>query len=99
MDYKPLKTFHEKQNLSSKAQLTTYSHFTTIKNTRVRPVVVKVIDQLPQSVDEKITVKLITPENLSSANASMNDDHNIEWMLNIPPGETIEIPFTFSVDL
>ena len=93
-----MRTCNEKSGAIRKLQTATYAHNTIIKNTKKIPISVRLIDQFPQSNDEKIRVKLVEPANLSAQNASVNSDHNIEWQLQIPAGEKAEIPFSYSVE-
>lgn len=99
VDFKEAKTItNEKSSAIRKLQSATYSYHTIVKNNKKIPIYIKVMDQYPQSTDEKIKIKLIEPANLASNNAVINADHNIEWELQIQPNEKAEIPFSYIIE-
>jgi len=92
--------FNESSGFLHKVNSTTSEFVTTIKNTKLVPVLIKISDQLPQSTDEKIKVRLIEPDlKLSNPNIRMHPtDYLIDWTITIAPGEEVRIPFKYIVE-
>ncbi|CAF3662575.1 unnamed protein product [Rotaria socialis] len=84
VEYKPVKKMVDKQGFISKVHHETIRHETHIVNTKATETTVFVYEQIPLSSDEKIKVKLITPdirqkELARNCTVTMNDKNNLEW--------------------
>ncbi|CAF2050164.1 unnamed protein product [Rotaria magnacalcarata] len=84
VEYKPVKKMVDKQGFISKVHHETVHHETHIVNTKATETTVFVYEQIPLSSDEKIKVKLITPdirqkELARNCTVTMNDKNNLEW--------------------
>ena len=76
---------------SSKKQ--TFVYEITLRNGRSEPIDLLLKDQIPTSTDNSIEVELI-----SSDNASVNKETGVlTWKLNLKPGTTQKIRFSYSV--
>ncbi|CAF2064069.1 unnamed protein product [Rotaria magnacalcarata] len=84
VEYKPVKKMVDTQGFISKVHHETIRHETRIVNTKATETTVFVYEQIPLSSDEKIKVKLITPdirqkELARNCTVTMNDKNNLEW--------------------
>jgi uncharacterized protein (TIGR02231 family) len=101
---KVVNRFTEDTGLISKGKRVTYEFLVTIANHKktVQHIVFK--DLVPVSRNEKIVVKLLTPdeEDLGTADkpkeASLEADGKLVWRLDLKPGEKRELPLKFSIE-
>ncbi len=97
--YQFVNKFHEKTGVFSKTKRDTYEYLITLKNNKNKSVKIHVWDQIPLAKNEDIKVRLIDPV-ISKANKQVKVDKlkRIEWYYQPKSGETIKIPFKFSVE-
>ncbi|KAI0240642.1 Protein F37C4.5 [Lamellibrachia satsuma] len=102
--YKPMHKFREQSGFMAKHVKFTYKQDIEIKNTRQDNISIHVIDQLPQSTEDKIKVKLLEPDvkpvdkHAVSKPAQLNSQNNIEWDITVSPGEAKELVLKYSVE-
>ena len=73
----------------------TYEYQIIITNNRNATTYIQVNDQFPLSQNEKIKVKLETPDEKT---AEIDELNNIHWKLVLPAGETQTLPLKFEVE-
>ena len=95
VDYLPVQAVNERQGMISKTQQAIYEHTTRVKNNKASPVALRVIDQLPKPVEDKIKVKLLQP---SSSDAIVRDNGTVEWQVPLAPSKRAQIHFKYAVD-
>jgi len=98
VQYKPSRKMKEVQGYISKNNSESVQRSIIIKNTKDVEVSVVLYDQLPQSSDDKIKVKLIEPDLKKSQNVKINASNNLEWRFQIPPGKKQEIELQYVID-
>lgn len=82
-----------KRSFFSNKKLQQKSYEIKVKNTRSSSIFVTVQDQIPVSSNKEIEVELV-----ESTDAKLDEDTGIlEWVVEIPSGETWETSFTFSI--
>ncbi len=87
-----LKEFSKKQFLGSN-QIATYTYKITVKNNRNQAVSIDLEDQVPVSTNKEITVDI-----KDISNAKLYDlSGKLVWKLNLQPGETKTVKFTYSI--
>ncbi|HEX9934365.1 MAG TPA: mucoidy inhibitor MuiA family protein [bacterium] len=67
----------------------------TVTNNRRNEIMVSVTDQLPISQNEKISVRLLQPD---EREADMDRAKQIQWRLRLKPGEKRILPFKYQVE-
>lgn len=95
VDYLPVQTVNERQGMISKTQQATYEHTTRVKNTKGCPIALRVFDQLPKPVEEKIKVKLLQP---AQADATVCDSGEVEWQVPVAPAKQVQVHFKYTVE-
>ena len=97
--YKTIRQLKEEKGIFTKTNNETHEFLTVIKNTKSIEVKVRVYDQLPRSLDEKLKVKMITP-NLNSVTYVKLDQitNNLEWEFNVPAGARVRVPFSYELE-
>jgi len=93
--HKQIRRFTEQVGLMTKSTRTTYEYLTTLTNNKPSTVKLTVSDQVPVSRNDKITVKVQAP---SARDARPDADGKLEWMLELAPGETRELPLKFVIE-
>ncbi len=97
--YKFINKFQEKLGVFSKTTLNTYEYQITVKNNKGHSTAIHVWDQIPMARNESIKVKLIKPEiNKKTKHVKVNKLKMIEWFYRPKAGQTITIPFKYSVE-
>uniref|UniRef100_A0A0X3PE15 Protein F37C4.5 n=1 Tax=Schistocephalus solidus TaxID=70667 RepID=A0A0X3PE15_SCHSO len=102
--YRPMFKAKEVGSGSSQKASVTFKQIIDVHNTFQRPVKVTVVDQLPASGEDKIKVSLLEPtikhpeKYDRSKPIRMNRNNNIEWDIELHPGESRELTLRFSVE-
>uniref|UniRef100_A0A915BS07 Protein F37C4.5 n=2 Tax=Parascaris univalens TaxID=6257 RepID=A0A915BS07_PARUN len=113
VEYKPAHEFSEQVGLLSKSSSTVHEQRIVIKNTKNEQVLITVKEHVPKSTDEKIKIKLISPEldqkmanrvdsmkkgELPTPGARLNSAHNLEWTVALEPNSETELLVKWSVE-
>jgi uncharacterized protein (TIGR02231 family) len=99
IEYKLLKRFKDEQGVFEKKNRFVYQYETTVTNNKKADVELVLWDQLPISNDQKLVVKLLEPKYQKDTDAlKKNNTDMLEWLLNMKPGESKKVPFSFSVE-
>ncbi|CAF1392753.1 unnamed protein product [Rotaria sordida] len=103
VEYKPVKKMTDTQGLISKVHHETIRHETHIVNTKSTEITVFVYEQVPLSSDEKIKVKLLSPElrqkdNARNCTVTMNDRNNLEWKCILPAHGEYRFPLEYTLE-
>ncbi|CAF4297463.1 unnamed protein product [Rotaria sp. Silwood2] len=103
VEYKPVKKMVDTQGLISKIHHETCHHETKIVNMKSTEITVFVYEQVPLSSDEKIKVKLITPDlrqkdYAQNCMVTMNDRNNLEWKCVLQPHEEFQCPLEYTLE-
>jgi len=70
-----------------------------INNRRQQAIELSLHDQIPMTNNDDIEIELLTPEiSSSTTKITMNDEKEIEWKLNLRPGEERKVPFSYAVE-
>jgi uncharacterized protein (TIGR02231 family) len=95
--------FAENTGLTNNGARVTFEYLITIANNKKQPERVVFKEPLPVSRQEKIVVKLISPDEDSVGTkadpkeVSREEDGRLVWRLDLKPGEKREIPLKFSI--
>ena len=93
--HKRVARFAEDTGLTNSGKRITYEYLITIQNNKRTAERVIVADQVPLSRNEKITVKLLSPD---AKDVKPTDEGTLKWTLDLKPGEKRELTVKFSVD-
>ena len=98
VERKRLNTFEETSGFFSKKAKITYEYQIKVTNNKASTKKIEVRDQLPVPQNEDITVELIKPEyTADTAALKKTSEDFLIWTGTLKPGETWNIPFSFSV--
>ncbi|KAF8371329.1 hypothetical protein PRIPAC_77758, partial [Pristionchus pacificus] len=112
IEYKPAHKHHEQTGLINKWSSTVTEQKIIVKNTRGDAVLLTIREQIPRSTDEKIKVKVISPEVIEKVTEDhqLNGDHtpkagarllptnNLEWTVKLDKGKSQVLIVKYSVD-
>ncbi|RTG81997.1 uncharacterized protein DC041_0007268, partial [Schistosoma bovis] len=93
--YRPLFKYREGTGSSGKNATMTFKQLIEVRNTFDRRVRLMVVDQVPVSAEDKIKVSLLEPtikhpeKYDKNRPIRMNKFNNVEWDLDLGPGELI----------
>ena len=96
--------FTEDTGLTSKTRRVTYEIMVTLTNNKATPERVVFKEPTPVSRDEKIVVKLLTPQEkevgtlASPKEVTREEDGKLVWRVNLKPGEKREFSLKMSVE-
>jgi uncharacterized protein (TIGR02231 family) len=96
--------FVEDTGFTGKSRRVTYEILVTLTNNKTTPERVVFKEPTPISHDEKIGVKILTPQEKeigSTANpkeVTREEDGKLVWRVNLKPGEKREFPLKLSVE-
>jgi uncharacterized protein (TIGR02231 family) len=96
--------FTEDTGLTSKTRRTTYEILITITNNKKTTEQVAFKEPTPVSRDEKIVVKLLTPQEketgtpASPKEVTREEDGKLVWRVGLKPGEKREFPLKLSIE-
>ena len=93
--YKRVNKFTEDTGLTNSGKRITYEYLLTVQNNKRTSEHVIVADQVPLSRNEKITVKLLSPD---AKEVKPTDEGTLKWNLNLKPGEKRELTVKFTVE-
>jgi uncharacterized protein (TIGR02231 family) len=93
--HKRVQKFTEDTGLTNSGKRITYEYLLSIQNNKKTTERVIVADQVPLSRNEKIVVKLLSPD---AKDAKPTDEGTLKWSLDLKPGEKRELTVKFSVD-
>ncbi|KAI1726501.1 protein F37C4.5 [Ditylenchus destructor] len=100
VQYKPAHKYQQQTGMLSKSAVSIHEQKISVKNTKSEPVLLTVHEHIPKSTDEKIKVKINSPEikNLipnngqeKSGSAILNDSNNLEWTVLVGSKEEKEL--------
>lgn len=92
VNLKKLNNYSSTQFIGGK-KTTTFAYQFEIKNNHQSPITLEISDQIPISQSDDVEVKMIE---VSDGDVN-NTTGEVVWLLQLAPGETKKIPFTFSV--
>lgn len=99
VEYKFIKKYEEEVGVFNKSKRNTYEYIITVTNNKVHNIDVYVHDQIPIAGHEDIKVNLLVPViNEDTKQVKLDKQKFIEWFYRPKAGETIEIPFKYSVE-
>ena len=98
IDYKPIKKYTSQSGFVNKTSTTSFEQIIEIKNTGQNAAKIILKDNLPLSSNEKIQVKLISPNLKNNQGVKLNDENNLEFSLDIEPGKKEELSIKFSIE-
>ncbi|MBS0632648.1 MAG: mucoidy inhibitor MuiA family protein [Verrucomicrobia bacterium] len=93
--HKRVKKFTEDTGLTNSGKRITYEYLITIQNNKKTAERVIVADQVPLSRNEKIVVKLLSPD---AREIKPTDEGTLKWTLDLKPAEKRELTVKFTVD-
>lgn len=93
--HKRLKKFTEETGLTNSGQRITCEYLLTVQNNKRTTERIVVTDQVPVSRNEKITVKLLSPD---ARDAKPDESGLLKWTLDLKPGEKRELTVRFTVE-
>jgi uncharacterized protein (TIGR02231 family) len=93
--HKRVNKFTEDTGLTNSGKRITYEYLITVQNNKKTSERVIVADQVPISRNEKIVVKLLSPD---AKDVKPTDEGTLKWTLDLKPGEKREITVKFTVD-
>jgi uncharacterized protein (TIGR02231 family) len=93
--HKRVSRFAEDTGLTSSGKRITYEYLITVQNNKRTTERVIVADQVPLSRNEKIVVKLLSPD---AKDVKPTDEGTLKWTLDLKPGEKRELTVKFTVE-
>jgi uncharacterized protein (TIGR02231 family) len=93
--YKRVQKFTEATGLTNSGKRITYEYLITVQNNKRTAERVIVADQVPLSRNEKITVKLLSPD---VKEVKPTDEGTHKWTLELKPAEKRELTVKFTVE-
>ena len=93
--HKRVTKFTEDTGLTNSGKRITYEYLITVQNNKKTAERVIVADQVPLSRNEKIVVKLLSPD---AKDVKPTDEGTLKWTLDLKPGEKRELTVKFTVE-
>ncbi len=93
--HKRVNRFAEDTGLTNSGRRITYEYLITIQNNKRTTEKVIVVDQVPLARNEKIVVKLSSPD---TKEVKPTDEGALKWTLDLKPGEKRELTVKFAVE-
>ena len=93
--HKRVQKFTEDTGLTNSGKRITYEYLLTVQNNKKTTERVIVADQVPLSRNEKIVVKLLSPD---AREVKPTDEGTLKWTLDLKPGEKRELTVKFTVE-
>jgi uncharacterized protein (TIGR02231 family) len=93
--HKRVNKFTEDTGLTNSGKRITYEYLLTIQNNKRTAERVIVADQVPVSRNEKIVVKLLSPD---AKEVKPTDEGTLKWTLDLKPGEKRELTVKFAIE-
>jgi uncharacterized protein (TIGR02231 family) len=93
--HKRVNKFTEDTGLTNSGKRITYEYLLTIQNNKKTAERVIVADQVPLSRNEKIIVKLLSPD---AKEVKPTDEGTLKWSLDLKPAEKRELTVKFTVE-
>jgi uncharacterized protein (TIGR02231 family) len=93
--HKRVNKFTEDTGLTNSGKRITYEYLITVQNNKKTAERVIVADQVPLSRNEKITVKLLSPD---AKDVKPTDEGTLKWTLDLKPAEKRELTVKFTVE-
>ena len=87
--------FTEDTGLTNSGKRITYEYLLTVQNNKRTAERVIVADQVPISRNEKVVVKLLSPD---ARDVKPSDEGTLKWSLDLKPGEKRELTVKFSIE-
>ncbi|GMR49046.1 hypothetical protein PMAYCL1PPCAC_19241, partial [Pristionchus mayeri] len=111
IDYKPAHKYHEQSGLINKSSSTVTEQKIIVKNTRGDTVLLTIREQIPRSTDEKIKVKVISPESIEKVNEEAHGENhtpkagvrllpsnNLEWTVKLEKGTNQTLIVKYAIE-
>lgn len=93
--HKRVNKFTEDTGLTNSGKRITYEYLITVQNNKKTSERVIVADQVPLSRNEKVVVKLLSPD---AKDVKPTDEGTLKWSLDLKPGEKRELTVKFTVE-
>jgi uncharacterized protein (TIGR02231 family) len=93
--HKRVNKFTEQTGLTNSGTRHTYEYLITVQNNKRTTERVIVVDQVPLSRNEKIMVKMQSPD---AKEVKPTDEGSLKWTLDLKPGEKRELTVKFTVE-
>jgi len=93
--HKRVNKFTEDTGLTNSGKRITYEYLITVQNNKKTNERVIVADQVPLSRNEKVVVKLLSPD---AKEVKPTDEGTLKWTLDLKPGEKRELTVKFTVE-
>jgi uncharacterized protein (TIGR02231 family) len=93
--HKRVQKFTEDTGLTNSGKRITYEYLITIQNNKRTAEHIVVTDQVPLSRNEKIVVKLLSPD---AKEVKPTDEGALKWTLDLKPAEKRELTVKFTVE-
>jgi uncharacterized protein (TIGR02231 family) len=93
--HKRVNKFTEDTGLTNSGKRITYEYLLTVQNNKKTSERVIVADQVPLSRNEKVVVKLLSPD---AKEVKPTDEGTLKWTLDLKPGEKRELTVKFTVE-
>ena len=93
--HKRVNKFTEDTGLTNSGKRITYEYLITIQNNKRTAERIIVADQLPISRNEKVVVKLLSPD---AKDVKPTDEGTLKWTLDLKPGEKRELTVKFTIE-
>ncbi len=98
VNFKQLRRYTEKTGFTSSSEKVTYEYLITVKNNKATPEHINVLDHIPVSQDEQISVKLLSPNANKDKQFNQDKEGQINWTWTLQPSEKKEATLSFSVE-
>ena len=99
VERKRINRFEETSGFFTKKTIITYEYVIEVTNNKRTKEEIIIHDQIPVAQTEDIKVILLEPEYTTDTAVLKKNEHQfLEWIISIKPGETVKIPFSYSVE-
>jgi uncharacterized protein (TIGR02231 family) len=100
VEHKLIKKYESAEGFRGRRTRYTYEYLLTVKNARDKEAEFIIWDHLPISGNEEVEVKLLEPRFSQNSDALTLDESNrLQWLRTLDAGATLEIPFSFYVEM
>ena len=106
--YKPAHRVKEQLGMINKVSNLVHQQTIDIKNTRSDEIMIIVKEQIPRSTDEKIKVKVLSPEKMEAGEENDEEkpavgvkhlpNNNVQWTVNVAKGQTKQLYVKYTIE-
>lgn len=108
--YKPAQSFSEQVGIIAKSVFKSHEQKLIVRNTKQTKILLTIRELIPKSTDEKIKIRLYSPELTQKQATDVKDDlllnigtkldknHNLEWTFDVGPNREIDLLIKWTIE-